>query len=135
MSSPAPRDKTKLDQTFGPIKVPCLHMTGTLDDSPIGDTKADERRIPFDHINAADQYLITFSGGDHMIFSGRGRMSGGEKDAVFQNLILRATTAFWDAYLKNSKPRKGFFDRRRPSENSWRRSDIGKKDPLSLPRC
>lgn len=109
MSAPVPRDSTKLDQAFGGIKVPCLHMTGTLDDSPIGDTKAKERRLPFDHIVDADQYLVIFSGGDHMIFSGRGRLSGGEKDSVFQDLIRPTTTAFWDAYLKDSKPAKTFL--------------------------
>ena len=89
--------------------MPCLHMTGTLDDSPIGDTKAKDRRVPFDHIRGADQYLVTFAGGDHMIFSGRGRLPGGSKDAVFQALILTATTAFWDAYLKGDRQAKAFL--------------------------
>ncbi len=84
-------------------------MTGTLDDSPLGDTAANERRIPFDHIRGADQYLVTFTGGDHMIFSGRERLSGGSKDAAFQALILAATTAFWDAYLKGDQPAKAFL--------------------------
>ncbi|MGO8688420.1 MAG: alpha/beta hydrolase family protein [Thermoguttaceae bacterium] len=109
MSPSAPRDKTKLDQEFGRIKVPCLHMTGTLDDSPIGDTKAKDRRLPFDHITAADQCLVVFTGGDHMIFSGRGRLSGGGKDHDFQDLIRPATTAFWDACLKDSKAAKTFL--------------------------
>ena len=84
MSPSVPRDKTRLDQAFGKIKVPCLHMTGTLDDSPIGETKAKERRLPFDHITGADQYLVVFIGGDHMIFSGRGRLSGDGKIPPFK---------------------------------------------------
>jgi hypothetical protein len=103
MSAPAPRDKEEYGVAFGGINVPCLHMTGTLDDSPIGGTKAKDRRVPFDHIRGADQYLITFTGGDHLIFSGRGRLAGGEKDAHFQNLIRVTTTAFWDAYLKGDR--------------------------------
>ena len=51
-------------------------MTGTKDSSPIGETTPEERRVPFDHTNGADQFLITFKDGDHMIFSGRGRMRG-----------------------------------------------------------
>ena len=109
MSATVPQDKSTLDHAFGKIKAPCLHMTGTLDDSPIGETKAKERRLPFDHITAADQYLVIFTGGDHMIFSGRGRLVGGGKDAVFQDLIRVATTAFWDAYLKDAKPAKAFL--------------------------
>lgn len=102
MSAPAPRDRARLDEAFAQITIPCLHMTGTLDDSPIGDTKAAERRIPFDHIRGADQYLVTFTGGDHMIFSGHQRLrGGGEKDALFHDLIRMSTTAFWDAYLRD----------------------------------
>ena len=109
MSAPAPRDRATFDKAFATVKVPCLHMTGTLDDSPIGDTKAKDRRVPFDHIRGADQYLVTFAGGDHMIFSGRGRLAGGSKDAAFQALILTATTAFWDAYLKGDRRAKAFL--------------------------
>ena len=65
--------------------------------------------MPFDHITAADQYLVIFTGGDHMIFSGRGRLLGGEKDALFQDLIRVATTTFWDAYLKDAKSAKAFL--------------------------
>jgi predicted dienelactone hydrolase len=109
MSPPAPRDRQQWAKAFGDIKIPCLHMTGTLDDSPIGDTKAKDRRVPFDHITATDQYLVTFSGGDHMIFSGRERLSGGGQDALFQELIRAATTALWDAYLKDDDRAKRFL--------------------------
>ncbi len=102
MSPSVPRNKSRLDESFSKIKIPCFHMTGTLDDSPIGDTKAAERRLPFDHINGADQFLLTFNGGDHMVFSGR--LTGEaarEKDPVFQDLVCLGSTAFWDAYLKD----------------------------------
>jgi predicted dienelactone hydrolase len=112
MSAPVPGAKQKelLDRTFADVKIPVLHMTGTLDDSPIGETAAAERRIPFDHISGADQYLITFNGGDHMIFSGRGRKPGNfRKDPVFQKYILIAGTAFWDAYLKDETRAKSWL--------------------------
>lgn len=87
------------DSTYGAIRIPIMHMTGTLDESPI--TSAPERRVPYDHIEGADQYLIVFTGGDHMIFSGRGRFSRkGDKDAMFQDLILRSSIKFWNAYLE-----------------------------------
>ncbi len=101
MSSPVPKDHAILDKAFGSIRIPVFHMTGTKDDSPIGDTKAADRRLPFDHSSGSEQYLLTFEGGDHMVFSGRGRLAlGGEKDAEFQGLIRMASLAFWDAYLK-----------------------------------
>jgi predicted dienelactone hydrolase len=96
-----------LDKAYGKIKIPVMHMTGTLDDSPIGETKAKQRRLPFDYIKAGDQYLITFNGGDHMVFSGRARPAGVQsKDERFHSLILVSTTAFWDAYLKGKPQAK-----------------------------
>ncbi|HZV36788.1 MAG TPA: hypothetical protein VFB72_19580 [Verrucomicrobiae bacterium] len=109
MSAPAQKNKD-YDLVFSKIKIPIFHMTGTLDDSPIGDTKAADRRIPFDHINGADQYLLIFNGGDHMVFSGRPRDWGnGEKDAEFQKDVCICSTAFWDAYLKNETDAKAWL--------------------------
>lgn len=112
MSAPVPRSRDSLERVFGGIAVPCLHMTGTLDDSPIGETMAADRRLPFDYIGAAEQYLVIFNGGDHMIFSGRARNAAegrAEKDALFQDLIRQATTAFWDAYLMGDARAKSWL--------------------------
>jgi len=104
MSAPVPRRRDQWDRVFQNVKIPCFHMTGTRDDSPVGDTAAPDRRVPFDRISPAgggDQFLVTFSGGDHMVFSGRPREAqGGEKDVSFQALIKMGSIAFWDAYLK-----------------------------------
>jgi predicted dienelactone hydrolase len=99
MSAPLSPNMRDADLAFARIKIPCLHMTGTRDSSPIGETKVEERRIPFDHMRNADEFLITFNGGDHMIFSGRGMLPGGDKDETFQTYIATSSVAFWDAYL------------------------------------
>lgn len=101
MSAPVPAGKARLDEAFAGVRIPCLHMTGTEDNSPIGETKAAERRLPFDHCRNSDQFLITFTGGDHAIFGGRDRRMGGAKDAEFQQLICLSSLAFWDAYLRD----------------------------------
>lgn len=103
MSPNAPRQRDRLDEVYAGVHIPALHMTGTRDDSPINDSKPADRRVAFDHIKGADQYLVTLTDGDHMVFSGRKRLRGDEpnRDAEFQLLIRQATTAFWDAYLKN----------------------------------
>lgn len=106
MSAPVPANKSRLDEAYAGVKIPCLHMTGTEDDSPIGDTKAEERRLPFDHCRNSDQFLITFTGGDHAIFGGRERKLGGAKDAEFQRLICESALAFWDAYLRDDAKAK-----------------------------
>ncbi len=106
MSTPAPVQKD-YDRVYRSVHIPILHMTGTEDDSPIADTKAAERRIPYDHIQGVDQYLVTFQGGDHMIFSGRRILEGERpKDPLFHSLILQGTTVFWDAYLKGDAKAK-----------------------------
>ena len=101
MSAPATNlDKAKLDRMYGAIKIPVLNMTGTKDNSPIGETKAEDRRVPFDHMGTvADAYLLTLKDGYHMIFSGR-LLPLGPADRRRQQLILMSSTAFWDAYLK-----------------------------------
>jgi predicted dienelactone hydrolase len=86
--------------SYASFAVPCLHMTGTKDMSPIGGTTPAQRRAPYDCIHGPDQYLVIFNGGDHMVFSGRLRRSPEPTDARFQRLVCEATTAFWDAYLK-----------------------------------
>lgn len=108
MSPNAPTRRDDLDTAYAQIRIPTLHMTGTRDDSPVGDTKAADRRIPFDHITSAETYLVIFEGGDHMVFSGRRRLRGGDggRDARFQDLIRMSTTAFWDAELKGDAAAK-----------------------------
>lgn len=93
------------------FSVPCLHMTGTEDASPIGDTTPAQRRVPYDCINGPDEYLVTFQGGDHMVFSGRARRAAKPTDAAFQRLACVATTAFWDAYLKGDTAAKTWLDK------------------------
>jgi predicted dienelactone hydrolase len=109
LSPPVARQRGDYGRQYASIRLPCLHMTGTLDHSPIlGGARAPERRIPFDHMSGADHYLITFQDGDHMIFSGvrfrRGPKSPyAVKDPRFRRLIALASAAFWDAYLKGDR--------------------------------
>jgi predicted dienelactone hydrolase len=110
MSPPGPKRKDGLDALYAGIRVPGLHMTGTKDTSPIGLSEPADRRIPFDHVAAADQHLVIFREGDHMVFSGRAAPgSDRPRDAVLQPLILESTTAFWDAYLKRDPKAKAWL--------------------------
>jgi hypothetical protein len=111
MSPVLPPGKPDLKRAFGPIKVPCFHMTGTKDDSlGIVDVKPAERRLPYDNMKLADQYLVIFKDGDHMIFAGdRHNIGDGSKDPLFHDLIRPSTTAFWDAYLKGDAKAKAWL--------------------------
>lgn len=109
MSTPAfPGNDT--DAAFDDIRIPVLHLTGTNDESPVsrrgdsdpivGNTRAAERLRPFRHTRHAPAYLLVFEGGDHLVFSGR-RNETRATDREFQSHILSASTAFWDAWLKD----------------------------------
>lgn len=118
LSSPVPRNPRHYDSAFAGIDIPVLHITGTMDTSPINDTTAAQRRIPYDHTpgredDGSAQYLIIFEGGDHMVLGGppyhggrdpldRMRDAAGvdlTRDPLIQGLIQQATTAFLDAWL------------------------------------
>ena len=106
MSPPVRRSKDHpelFEKIYGSIRVPCLHFTGTRDESPIGLTAARDRRVPFDHIRQADQYLVIFQDGDHMVFADRRRShhSHSNVEAVHE-LVCQATTAFWNGYLQDN---------------------------------
>jgi predicted dienelactone hydrolase len=102
MSPPVSLGSMPLEITYGGINVPCLYMRGSEDDGIVGATKAYQRRWPFDYSCGADQYLLTFLGGDHMIYAGHiVRQREMDKDARYQQLIRDASTLFWDAYLQH----------------------------------
>ena len=108
MSSPVPTGEA-LSQVYAGISVPCLHITGTADNSIVGTTQAYQRRLPFDHVSAADQFLITLNGADHLTYSGHSRRANASNDAMFQRLIAESSTVFWDAYLKQSGTAKNWL--------------------------
>jgi predicted dienelactone hydrolase len=117
ISASVPADRRDLEATYGRVRIPCLHITGTLDDSPLGETMAAERRVPFDHCRHSDQYMVTFNGADHMTFAG---LSGEEFDTpsnrVFQKWTCVSTTIFWKAYLEDDPRCRAWLARSFPAE-------------------
>ena len=109
MSSPVPLGQVPLDLAFGGIKLPCLHVTGTADNSIVGTTTASQRRLPFDYSKAADRYLVTLFGADHLTYSGHSRPANAVYDAMFHRLIAETSTAFWDAYLAGDTAAKAWL--------------------------
>jgi len=110
MSSPVPLGQVPLDVAYGDVKLPCLHITGTADNSIVATTQASQRRLPFDFTTGVDQYLVTLQGADHMTYSGHLRPArNGQDDARFQRLIALSSTAFWDAYLKGNAEAKSWL--------------------------
>jgi pimeloyl-ACP methyl ester carboxylesterase len=134
--SPSSGDLESSRRDYAGFAVPCLHMTGTRDASPIGRTEIRNRRVPFDSILRNDQILLIFKDGDHMIFSdhrirpnagrerrpflswirrpgsrGEDASDAGARDPVYHRAIRMVTAAFWDAVLKgNEGSQKWLYD-------------------------
>jgi predicted dienelactone hydrolase len=106
MGEPVPLGQIPLDVAYAGVTTPCLHVTGTADNSIVATTTASQRRLPFDHARGADQYLVTFFGLDHLTYSGHARKADGASDAMFHRLIAETSIAFWDAYLKGDADAK-----------------------------
>lgn len=114
--SPQPSKSPDQKKAFGSIKIPVLHLTGTLDDAPVGvsDVKAAQRRIPYDSSSFSDTSLVIFNGATHMTFSARALApTAAEKN--IDSLIKQSTTAFWDAHLKSD-----------PKAAAWLEKDFAK---------
>jgi predicted dienelactone hydrolase len=101
MSAPVPLGQVPLTLAYGDVSLPCLHITGTADNSIVATTTAAQRRLPFDYTSGVDQYLITLRGADHQTYSGHILARNGTQDAMFQQMIAECSAAFWDAYLKD----------------------------------
>lgn len=122
LSSPGVKNTRLRDRAYGSIRIPALHMTGTLDDSAINTTTAADRRIAYDHTpgpaeGGAPQYLVTFDGADHMTFGGetgrRNRLLSKVPDRQnvrFHAVIIHAGLAFLDVYLFEDPQAKAWLN-------------------------
>jgi len=102
--------KTQGEATYGTIKIPGMLLTGTEDNSPIRDTKAEDRRIPFDGMRAPHQFLINFIGANHATFGGSSVRQAREGDDKFHEMIQVVTTKFLDANLRDDSAAWNWLD-------------------------
>lgn len=117
-----PALSANLDEAYDRIAIPIFHLTGTRDQIGNGHTEPDDaiighatpadRRVAFDHTRHASAYLLTFQDGDHRVFAGeRGSFrGGGEHDEAYQRIVCLASTAFWDATLKQDAAARAWFE-------------------------
>ena len=110
MMSPSPPAQGDPAVAFGPIKIPCLLLTGTLDDSPIGNTRAADRLKVFPHLQLAPAWQVVFDKATHMSFGERGLLGQSLGEARYHRAILALTTALWDATLKGAGQAKAWLN-------------------------
>ena len=102
---------------YSSIGVPTLHLTGTLDSTPIPglSTMPEERRIPFDSLAAGPRYLGIFEGGRHSMFNDWARDATSESIKTETRAL---SLAFWRSIFFQDRAATQFLSapsRARPS--------------------
>jgi predicted dienelactone hydrolase len=96
---------------FGKVAIPWLLMTGTHDVAPIGDADMNSRLGVFPALPNGSKYELVLDGAEHSAFTDRPLPGdGGSRNPNHHRAILALTTAFWDAYLLDSKPAREWLD-------------------------
>jgi len=94
-------------QAFADVEIPWLLMTGTKDDSPIGDATPQTRLEVFPALPPGDKFELVLKDGTHYAFTERSVSVGNaNRNPQHWNTILALSTAFWDAYLRDDTDAK-----------------------------
>jgi predicted dienelactone hydrolase len=109
MMSPSPPALGDPASAFATINIPCLLMTGTLDDSPIGNTTPEDRLKVFPHLARAAAWQVVFDKANHMAFGERPLKGESAADPRYHRAILALSTAFWDAELRENPEAKAWL--------------------------
>ena len=127
--SPSLPTNTHATALLRKIKMPMLHMTGTKDDSPIRpELQPSDRRVPFDSIDAPEQYLVIFNEGNHMLFSGHARPFGlSRMEQECQPIIQELTLKFLNATLQQDTKAKEWLNGSGSTEWLGNRAALEKK--------
>ncbi|MCW1883539.1 hypothetical protein OKA04_02295 [Luteolibacter flavescens] len=110
MMSPSPPAAGDPARAFANVKIPCLLMTGTHDDSPIGNTTPESRLLVFPYLKQAPAWQVVFDQATHMDFGQRPKAGALAKPTRYHRAILALTTAFWDAELKGDPAAKKWLN-------------------------
>jgi predicted dienelactone hydrolase len=110
MMSPSPPARGDAAAAFATVKIPCLLLTGTLDESPIGNTTPADRLKVLPHLKEAPAWQVVFDKATHMDFGQRSLNGATAKPTRYHRAILALTTAFWDAALKGKPEARKWLD-------------------------
>jgi len=123
LSPGAPRQGIDPGSAFGSVKVPWLLMTGTKDDSPIGEASPGSRLRVFPALPPGGKYELVLDGAEHSAFSDLALPGDrGSRNPYHHRAVLALSTAFWDAWLRGDGAARKWLDGDGP------RSVLGKDD-------
>lgn len=103
--SPSPPRLGTPKKVFDKVFLPLMLMTGTKDDSSIGNTDAKARQLVYPALPTTnDRYELVLDGARHSIFTDTaGIRRASARNRNHHRVILALATAFWDAYLKQDR--------------------------------
>jgi hypothetical protein len=86
-------------------------LTGTMDNSPLGDTDAASRLLVFSALPVGDKYELVLLNAEHSAFTDRALPGDTEpRNPNHHRAVLAVTTAFWDSYLRNNPAAKAWLN-------------------------
>ena len=110
MSPSAPRQGDP-KQSFSAVSIPWMLLTGTNDESVIGNSDAKSRLAVFPALPPGSKYELVLDKAEHSAFSDRALPGDVEpRNPNHHRAILALTTAFWDAYLRGNAEAKAWLD-------------------------
>lgn len=108
--SPSPPRAGRTAPAFGGVKIPWMLMTGTRDDSPIGDISAASRLEVYPALpSTIDKYELVLDGAEHSAFTDRPLLGEGARNPNHHRAVLALSTAFWDAHLRGDRAALGWL--------------------------
>jgi len=111
MSPSGPRGGGDPKKAFGGVKIPWMLLTGTDDNSAIGDISAASRLDVFPALPPGGKYELVLDKAEHSAFSDRGLPGDTHRrNPNHHRAILAVTTAFWDAYLREDPEARKWLD-------------------------
>jgi dienelactone hydrolase len=96
---------------FGSIAIPWMIMTGTEDDSPVGNATPQSRREVCSALPPGGKYELVLFQGEHQAFGDR-VLPGSKRprDPNHHRVVLALSTAFFDAFLRGDAVAQGWLE-------------------------
>jgi hypothetical protein len=111
--SPSPPQRRGADPklAFGEVRLPWLLLTGTEDDSPIGDLEPARRLEVYPALPPGGKYELVLFGAEHSAFGDRPLAADrAPRNPNHHRAVLALTTAFWDAWLRDDSAARAWLD-------------------------
>jgi dienelactone hydrolase len=109
--SPSAPQRGSPAAVFGLVKIPWMLMTGTRDNSPIGQADAASRRTVYPALKLAPRYELVLDRAEHSAFTDRALPGDREpRNPNHHRVMLALSTAFWDAYLRDDREARAWLN-------------------------